>query len=165
MLSEIQNIMNKEIIGLTTHRRGAWLVIISRHLIRYDITEPALSALDRISFAGKCGSLLIKLSADETEQLTEAKVKAHARLCGIGQIELSVYLNSLKAQGCLDFNEKRRAYEILSFSRERVLDTTTRIFSELATGTDEERLLPDLLEFCLVRPRHAIIRGKTCSRL
>jgi len=145
--------MNKKIITLTTNRRGAWLVIISRHLIRYDITEPALSILDSISFAGKCGSLLVKLSADETEQLTEAKVKAHARLCGIGRIELSVYLNTLKAHGCLDLDEKSRTYEILSFSRERILDTTTRIFNELATATEEERLIPDLLEFCLVRPR------------
>lgn len=145
--------MNEKIITLTANRRGAWLVIISRHLIRYDTTEPALATLDGISFAGKCGSLLIKLSADETEQLTEAKVTAHARLCGIDRIELQIYRNTLKVHGCLDFDEKSRIYEILSFSRERVLDTTTRIFNELVTATDDERLLPDLLEFCLVRPR------------
>ena len=145
--------MNEKIITLTANRRGAWLVIISRHLIRYDTTEPALATLDGISFAGKCGSLLIKLSADETEQLTEAKVTAHARLCGIDRIELQIYRNTLKVHGCLDFDEKSRIYEILSFSRERVLDTTNRIFNELVTATDDERLLPDLLEFCLVRPR------------
>lgn len=60
-----------ETIPLTLLRRGAWIINMSRHLFRYDITDPRLSAVDNILFAGKCGSVLIKLSADETEQLTQ----------------------------------------------------------------------------------------------
>lgn len=139
-------------IGITNHRQGAWLVILGKHLPSFDITEPALSDLDNVAFAGKCGNLLIKLSADETEQLSYRKVKAHARLCGISMQELSVYLNTLKVFGCLDWDDAQNTYEVLAFSRERVLDTTSKIFKSLPI-TPVEKSIPHVLEFCLVRPR------------
>lgn len=139
--------------AITATRQGTWLIIVSRHLLRFDITEPALSSLDNISFAGKCGSLLIKLSGDETDKLTEAKVKSHARLCGISRDELPIYTDTLKVYGCLDHNQTKNIYEVLAFSRQRVLDVTTKIFNSLPTSTDEEKVLPQLLEFGLTRPR------------
>lgn len=141
-------------ITISPRRLGAWLVIIGKHLLRFDITEPALSELENLSFAGKCGALLVKLSADDAEQLSHKKVKAHARLCGIGVRELSIFLNSLKAFGCLDWDKEGSIYEVLAFSRERVLDTTSTIFVT-SNPSKIEKIIPNVLEFCLVRPRFA----------
>lgn len=141
-------------ITISPRRLGAWLVIIGKHLLRFDITEPALSELENLSFAGKCGALLVKLSADDAEQLSHTKVKAHARLCGIGVRELSIFLNSLKAFGCLDWDKDSSIYEVLAFSRERVLDTTSTIFVT-SNPSKIEKIIPNVLEFCLVRPRFA----------
>ncbi|HKZ03451.1 MAG TPA: hypothetical protein VJ180_14515 [Pyrinomonadaceae bacterium] len=113
----------------------------------------AESSLENISFAGKCGSLLIKLSADETDQLNYAKVKAHAQICGINGTELPVYLKTLKAEECLDWDSKTQLYEVLPFSRERVLETTSKIFASIVGANPAERVLPGLLEYCLLRPR------------
>jgi hypothetical protein len=82
---------------MSLSRTGAWIIIASKHLMQFALTEPGLSALDAISFSGKCGNLIIKLSADETEQLNHQKVIAHARLCGISAQEVKIYLNALKA--------------------------------------------------------------------
>jgi hypothetical protein len=136
---------------LRLSRRGAWIINISKHLLNYDITDLGLSSLENILFAGKCGSLLIKLSADDTEQLTDKKVKAHARLCGIGAQELLVYLDTLKAFGCLNSDQAGTTYEVLAFSRQRVLETTSQIL-ESSQLSAVENALPDLLEFCLLRP-------------
>lgn len=141
-------------ISISSRRRGAWLVIIEKHLLRFNTTEFALSELDNLSFAGKCGALLVKLSADDTEQLAHTKVKAHARLCGIGACELSIYLDTLKAFGCLDWDKVSNIYEVLAFSRERVLDTTSAIFLS-STLSKTEKIIPNVLEFCLMRPRFA----------
>jgi len=141
-------------ISISSRRQGAWLVIIGKHLLRFDITELALSELDNLSFAGKCGALLIKLSADDTEQLFRTKVIAHARLCGIGVRELSIYLDTLKAFGCLDWDKENNIFEVLAFSRERVLDTTSTIFLS-STPSKIEKIIANVLEFCLIRPRFA----------
>jgi len=138
--------------SLGPSRQGAWIINVTKHLLNYGITTPGLSSLDTISFAGRCGSLLIKLSADETEQLALTKVRAHARLCGIGAYDLPGYLATLKSLGCLDSDEQGTTYEVLAFSRQRVLETTSRIFESLLSSP-LERVLPCLLEFCLTRPR------------
>lgn len=137
---------------LRSSRQGAWVINISKHLLNYDITNPGLSSFENILFAGMCGSLLIKLSADDEEQLTSTKVKAHARLCGIGSQALSIYLNTLQAFGCLDWDQKRLSYQVLAFSRQRVLETTAAIL-ESAPLSISENTVPTLLEFCLLRPR------------
>jgi hypothetical protein len=139
--------------ALSSTREGAWLVNISKHLVSFAANSIGLSSLENTLFAGKCGALLIKLSADETEQLTQAKVKAHARVCGISGPELGVYLNALKVEGCLDWDSDGQIYEILPFSRERVLETTSKIFLSSVGATETEKALPLLLEFCLLRPR------------
>ncbi len=141
-------------ISISTRRQGAWIVIIGKHLLRFGITEPALSEFENLSFTGKCGALLVKLSADDTEQLSLKKVKAYARLCGIGTRELSIYLNALKAFGCLDWDKEGNIYEVLAFSRERVLDTTSTMFLG-SNPTNIEKIIPNVLEFCLIRPRFA----------
>lgn len=140
-------------LTLTSKRYGAWLVNISKHLVDVPQTDIALSSIEGILFAGKCGSLLIKLSADETEQLTLKKVKAHANVSGILGPELRVYLETLKAFGCLDWSLDKTTFEVLPFSRERVLETAHKIFDSSVETTSLERALPPLLEFCLVRPR------------
>jgi hypothetical protein len=91
-------------MALTDSRRGTWIINANatKPLLRYGSTDPGLTRLDHTLFAGKCGSLLIKLSADEVDQLTKIKVTAQARLCGIGLAELPVSLETLKAQGCVD---------------------------------------------------------------
>lgn len=152
--------------NLTATREGAWLVNISKHLVNFAPNSIGLSSLENIFFAGKCGALLIKLSADETEQLTHAKVRAHAQVCGISGTELPVYLDTLKAQGCLDWDTDRVEYEVLPFSRERVLETTSKIFDELIGASKAEKQLPRLLEFCLLRPRlHSETKAFLCSSI
>lgn len=111
---------------LTESRRGAWIINISKHLLRYESTNPSLGSLENILFAGKCGALLIKLSADEPEQLTYEKVKVHAAVCGIRSHELRVYLETLKVLGCVDWNKPKTHYEVLAFSRARVLETVSQ---------------------------------------
>lgn len=137
---------------LNPSRRGAWIVNTSKHLSEINPIHPGLSYLENIAFAGKCGSLLITLSGDATEQLDHRKVKAHARNCGIGGPEMQTYLQTLKTYGCLDWATVRKTYEVLAFSRQRVLATTSDILLGLALS-GFERILPDLLEFCLLRPR------------
>src|SRR5437870_4156544 len=100
---------------LTPSRRGAWIINASKHLLRFDSTLPGLTALENILFAGRCGSLLIKLSGDETDQLTLAKVKAHARLCGIGALEMPLYLHTLQGFGCLDHDKAGGTFEVLAY--------------------------------------------------
>src|SRR5215471_3567154 len=138
---------------LTATREGAWLVNISKHLVNFAPNSLGLAALENSFFAGKCGALLIKLSADETEQLTPRKVRAHAQVCGISGTELPVYLQTLKSHECLDWDENEEVYEVLPFSRERVLETAAKIFHAMIGVGDGERLMPALLEFCLLRPR------------
>ena len=140
-------------LTLTPKRQGAWLVNISKHLVDVPQTNIALSSIESILFAGKCGSLLIKLSADETEQLTLKKVKGHANVSGIVGPELRVYLETLKAFGCLDWTHDKRTFEVLPFTRERVLETAYSIFNSSVETTPLERAIPALLEFCLLRPR------------
>jgi hypothetical protein len=139
-------------MNLTPSRRGAWIVNTGKHLLQYHPSHPGLSYLDNVAFAGKCGSLLITLSGDSTEQLNHRRVKAHARTCGIGPHELPTYLDTLSAYGCVDWDDAGQTYEVLSFSRQRVLATTSDILSGLSLN-GFERVLPDLLEFCLLRPR------------
>lgn len=140
-------------LDLTPKRLGAWIVNTSKHLVNFAPTSIGLSSFENIFFAGKCGSLLIKLSADEPEQLNHARVKAHAQVCGISGAELPTYLQTLKAHGCLDWNSTASIYEVLPFTRERVLETASAIFEGSVDATQEERALPYLLEFCLIRPR------------
>ncbi|QIN81070.1 hypothetical protein GBA65_21780 (plasmid) [Rubrobacter marinus] len=140
-------------MDLSPSRRGAWIVNTSKHLSEINPSHPGLSHLENIDFAGKCGNLLITLSGDTTEQLSLRRVKTHARNCGIGGPELTTsYLPTLKAYGCLDWDATGNTYEVLAFSRQRVLATTSDILSGLALS-GFERVLPDLLEFCLLRPR------------
>lgn len=139
-------------LQLTESRRGAWIINCTKHLLAYDVTDPRLSYLEGTCFAGKCGSLLIKLSADDKEQLALRRVKAHARLCGINTPELNTYLNTLQAFGCIDWDVKRTTYEVLAFSRERVLATTSQILAN-SVDTAIENVLLEVLEFCLLRPR------------
>ena len=105
-----------------------------------------LSSLENIFFAGKCGALLIKLSADETEQLNRSKVKAHAQVCGVSGTELPIYLEALKGQECLDWDAEGLVYEVLPFSRERVLETASRIFASAVGVSSVEKVVPRLLE-------------------
>jgi len=141
-----------EKVSLTSSRIGAWIINLSKHLLNYDITDPGLSSLDSICFAGKCGSLLIKLSADDTEQLDFRKIKAHSRLCGISPQELDTYLSTLKAKGCLDWDKAGKSFEVLAFSRERVLTTVAEVFESVMPNS-LEKAIPYLLEYCLIRPR------------
>lgn len=140
------------VMKISSSRRGAWIVNTSKHLSEINPSHPGLSYLENIAFAGRCGSLLITLSGDVPEQLDHRKVKAHARNCGIGGPELQTYLGTLNAYGCLDWDVSEKTYEVLAFSRQRVLATT----SDILLGSPLsgfERVLPDLLEFCLLRPR------------
>lgn len=140
-------------LSLSSSRKGAWIINTTKHLLYYGVTDPGLHRLDNIFFAGKCGSLLIKLSADDKEQLSHRKVTIHARLCGIGQPELSLYLGTLKSFGCIDWDKESTIYEVLAFSRNRVLTTTSKILESLQLSSEIEKVLSELLEFCLLRPR------------
>jgi hypothetical protein len=152
--------------ALTPTREGAWLVNISKHLVNFAPNSIGLSSLENSFFAGKCGALLIKLSADETEQLNHAKVRAHAQVCGISGTELPIYLETLKSHECLDWDTNEDTFEVLPFSRERVLETTARIFRGLVAASEVEKLLPRLLEFCLLRPRlHSETKAYLCLSL
>jgi hypothetical protein len=140
-------------LTLTPKRQGAWIINTSKHLINFAPTNIAFSSLESLFFAGKCGSLLIKLSADETEQLNYKKVRAHAQVSGISGLELKVCLETLRTFGCLDWDKTGKIFEVLPFSRERVLETTYTIFDISVDSTNLERSIPFLLEFCLLRPR------------
>lgn len=140
-------------LELTSSRQGAWIINASKHLLRYESTHPSLDSLENILFAGKGGALLIKLSADEPEQLTRERVKVHAGACGIRSYELPLYLNALRALGCIDWDEANTTYEVLAFSRARVLETTSRILAGSLSGSGIEEALLEALEFCLRRPR------------
>ncbi len=140
--------------SLSLTRRGVWIIIISKHLLNYRSTDPRLSALENVIFAGKCGSLLIKITADDSEKLNRKKIEGHARLCGILSHELNPYLQTIKEFGCIDWNTKATTYEVLAFSRERVLITTAKILESIVE-CDIAKVLPEILEFCLLRPRLA----------
>jgi len=132
---------------------GAWIINTSKHLYNFDNTNPSFTSLENLFFAGKCGSLLVKISADATEQLSDTKVKAHARLCGISGPELRIYLDTLKASGCIDWDNTHSVYEVLAFTRQRVLETASQILLGAVGITPIEQVLPEFLEYCLVRPR------------
>lgn len=142
-----------ENIDISLTRKAAWIINVSQHLGRFEAFDPGLSKLETILFAGKCGSLLIKLTADEAEQLTYGKVRAHARVAGIEGPVLQVYLDVLKTYDCLDRDSQSQNFEVLPFGRLRVLETTARIFEGQAGVSQIERSVPEALEFCLVRPR------------
>jgi hypothetical protein len=144
--------MTTNTLQLTSSRRGAWIINISKYLSKWDPTDYGLLALENITFAGKCGSFLVKLSADNTEQLPVQRVQALARYCGITRQELSTYLQTLQSHGCLDWDDEETTYEVLSFTRQRVLTTTSKIL-EGTLLSELENALPFLLEFCLRRPR------------
>src|SRR5688572_20899627 len=116
--------------ALTDSRRGAWIINASKHLQTFDPTSPGLSSLENIAFAGKCGSLLIKISAYASEKLTSTKVSSHARASGISKAELPTYLESLKALGVIDWNRDKSTVEVLALSRQRVLNTTSRLLAD-----------------------------------
>ncbi|MBA4026695.1 MAG: hypothetical protein C0473_00485 [Cyanobacteria bacterium DS3.002] len=138
---------------MTESRRGAWLINLAKHLIGYPVTHPALMAVDNVQFAGKCGALLVALSSDiEPEVLSSRRIGAIARNCGIGTRETPLYLDALKVQGCVDFDAQRDNLEILAFTRHRVLETTSTLFLG-SPCTAFEKWLPELLEYCLPRPR------------
>lgn len=137
---------------LSHTRRGAWIINVFKHLSLFDPMDQGLMILDDIMFAGKCGKLLIMLTADADEQLTINKVKAHARLCGILPQELAIYLETLAKSGCLGCNQSNSVCEVYARSRSRVLATTSEIFDHSPVSACEAAL-PDLLEFCLRRPR------------
>lgn len=143
----------QSITTITESRRGAWLINLAKHLIGFPTNHPALLAVDNIQFSGRAGALLVALSSDtEAEVLSSRRVNAIARNCGIGGRELTVYLDALKVQGCVDFDNNRDNLEVLAFTRHRVLETTSTIFlGALSTGL--EKWLPELLEYCLPRPR------------
>ena len=140
-------------VALTPSRKGAWIVNTSKHLRTYDPTNPGLDVLNNITFAGRCGQLLITLSADEDEQLRHNQVKGHARACGINSHELRVYLESLRAYGCLDWDRSQENYEVLASSRQRVLETTSTVLEGSVPQETYDKVLLELLEHCLVRPR------------
>ena len=98
--------------SLSPKRQGAWIVNTSKHLVNFPPNTIGLAYFENLFFAGKCGSLLIKLSADETEQLTLARVKAHAQVSGITGPELKVCLETLAAFGCIDWNQTNQIYEV-----------------------------------------------------
>lgn len=139
-------------ITLNPTRKGAWIVNISKHLQRFDATNPGLYHMEHIIFAGKCGSLLIKVSADSTEQLNVDRIRLHAQLCGISSMELPIYLETLESVNCLAHDRDKRTYEILALTRTRVLSETSRILEISAHHELEESIL-QVLEFCLRRPR------------
>lgn len=125
-------------MSLTASRRGAWIINISKHLSKWDPTDPRLMPLDNILFAGKAGSLLIKLSADDPEELTLGRVRAHARFCDINPQELDTYLEALRTLDCIDWDSEKTTFEVLAFSRQRVLTTSSTIL-EGTPGFDSSR--------------------------
>lgn len=136
---------------LSVVRRGAWIINTTKHLLRYIATDPGLISLENVLFSGKCGSLLIRLSADDEDSSEQSRVIALARLCGIGQRELDGYLETLKACGCVDWSEGRRQVVVLAHSRERVLKTTSDIF-ERSLDNSLESVLLVAMEACLQCP-------------
>lgn len=147
-------------------RLGAWLVILSKNLVHFDATNPSIGDVENIQFAGRCGDLLIKLSGDRTEKLSERKVKAHARTCGIDAFSLKHYLEVLQAEGCLDKSRDGTTFEVLASSRERVLSTSAKIFTASVGVSKVEQVLPDILEFCLARPKlTSEVRSELAKRL
>lgn len=138
---------------LTPSRRGAWTVNISKHLRTIEPTHPGLDVLNNLAFAGQCGELLITLSGDDTEQLKYNRVQRHARVCGIDKYNLKVFLSSLRTHGCLDWDIPEENYEVLAFSRQRVLETTSAILEGSIPREMYDEALIELLEFCLLRPR------------
>lgn len=133
-------------------RRGTWIVNLTKHLLQFSSTSPALVLLDRVTYAGKCGCLLMKLTADQPDQMTRERISHHARLVGISPYELDAYLTTLEVQGCLSADQKRSVFEVLTYSTSRVLQTTGKLFRE-AMPTPFETALLELLEHCLLRPR------------
>lgn len=146
-------IVSESPVHISPTRRGAWLVNVSKHLLRYERAHPGLQLFENAIFAGQCGSLLIKLSSDEDEEtISRQRVVAHARLCGIDKFTLKSFLGVLKSLRTIDWNTEQTEYRLLAFTRERVLRTVNHIFST-SLDIDAEKRLPELLEFCLVRPR------------
>ena len=146
-------------------RIGAWAVNVSKHLSSFTSTSIGLHELENLFFAGKCGSLLIKLSADSEERLTETRVSAHARFCGITKQELPTYIATLKQFGCVDTDASGSDYVILAFSRARVLGTCAKILAGAPLGV-VENAMPLLLEYCLLRPRlQSEIESEFCTVL
>ncbi len=141
--------------SLSPTRRGAWLINASRHLTRVSSTHPGLVDFENTMAAGQCGSLLVRLSGDVPEDSLSAKrVEALARACGLNRATTKEHLNVLRSMGAVDWNDDATEYRVLACSRDRALRTAAEIF-RLAVPQGKDARLPELLEFCLQRPRFA----------
>jgi hypothetical protein len=139
-------------LSLRSARRGAWLVNLSRHLVSFVATDPALSLLENARYAGQCGDLLIKLSSDtHADRLSRKRIEAHGRACGLDRFMVDRALQDLSGLDLLDYDGAKQTVEVLALSRERVLGAASELFGQ--TASPVEAVIPDVLEVCLLRPR------------
>ncbi|MGE3829483.1 MAG: hypothetical protein AB7F76_00685 [Parvibaculaceae bacterium] len=61
-------------------------------------------------------------------------------------------LETLRSLDAVDWNETKTEYRVTAYTRQRVLTTADQIF-RMAIPQGDDAILPELLEFCLDRPR------------
>ena len=146
--------------------KGVWLVNSYKHLlsIRQDAAE--LSSFEATDAAGKAGTLLARLVADQSEVVPSDKVRAFARRSGIRVGELLTCLQYLRDQGKIDYVQSAPgqvpAVEVYCFSTKDALVTTSRVYDSLGASDHEQASLVSLGEtFLLPRSDEELVDSLT----
>ena len=128
--------------------KGTWIINSIKQIKRIRSDAPELSYFEATEIAGKAGTLLSRLVADEQEIVSASKVKAFARASGITAAEQRAVLNYLKDMGKVDFSTgsdgKPGDVEVYSFSTQDALRTTSSLYEHIGPSEHEEASLVSL---------------------
>lgn len=106
--------------------KGAWVIHHTGKLQGIDNQ----SEFDEIYSAGKAGILLSAISADETMQISNERLKALATASSINALEFPSIKQLLKDRNLIDFSSS--GIEVLGITSASVLTNTSIIFDSLA---------------------------------
>lgn len=138
-------------------RRGTWIINTTKHLNRFAPDAEELTYFDQTHLAGKAGSLLATLAADNVEVVSGEKLRAYASAAKIRASEIEAVVRILKEQGRVDYTTDDRgrpnAVEVFSFSTRDAIETTSKALDSL-DPTPEERGATEALEATFMMPRY-----------
>lgn len=116
---------------------GAWIVHHSRKLSRVVGVE---TEYERLEIAGKCGTLLSAMCADNEAQFTDNQVRSLARASGIRErTELPFMLNLLEGRRLIDRDTNNVA--VLGLTSGTALEHIAKIFESLEPDAREKGAL------------------------
>ena|SRR6266404_420061 len=133
---------------MDTLTKGTWVVNSVKHLVGLRTNTPELAYFEATELAGKAGTLLSRLVADEQEIVTASKVRVLARESGITRGELDACLGKLRDLEKIDFTVDEGGHpkdvEIYCFSPKDALSSTSKLYDVLEPSAHEEASLISL---------------------